>query len=57
MLEPMEFDRNLMEEALQLLGDLLDAEEAVPVHLVVSGGSALLAAGIVVRTHDALHDG
>lgn len=39
-----------MEEALQLLGEMLEYEGVAPVHFVVVGGSALLVAGIVSRT-------
>ena len=45
-----EMDRNLLEESLSLLGEILDTGEAPPLHLVVIGGSALLASGIISRT-------
>lgn len=46
-------DRDIVDESLSLLGELLDEWKQRPVHLVVSGGSALLAAGIISRTtHD-----
>ncbi len=41
---------NSLDEALSLLGELLDLEKAPPVHLVVVGGAALLASGMVTRT-------
>ncbi len=43
----------LVHESLTLLGELLEGRRLRPLHLVVSGGSALLAAEIVSRTtHD-----
>ncbi len=48
-----ELDHNIVHESLTLLGELLAERRARPLHLVVSGGSALLAAEIVSRTtHD-----
>lgn len=48
-----ELDQNIVHESLTLLGELLAERRARPLHLVVSGGSALLAAEIVSRTtHD-----
>ncbi|MCB1236533.1 MAG: hypothetical protein KDM91_15805 [Verrucomicrobiae bacterium] len=44
------FDQNAIDESLYLLGELLDLEKERPIHLLVSGGSALLAAEIVART-------
>jgi len=37
-------------DSLTVLGEILESERASPVHLVVVGGSALLAAGIISRT-------
>lgn len=45
-----QMDRNLLEESLSLLGEILDTGKAPPIHLVVIGGSALLASGIISRT-------
>lgn len=45
-----DLDSTRVEEALLLLGEMLDYESVTPVHLIVVGGSALLAAGIVSRT-------
>ena len=45
-----DLDSTRVEEALLLLGEMLDYESVAPVHLVVVGGSALLAAGIGGRT-------
>lgn len=46
-------DQNIVHESLALLGELLAERRVRPLHLVVSGGSALLAAEIVSRTtHD-----
>lgn len=39
-----------LEQALRLLHDLLRLEDAEPIHLVVCGGSALIALGLVPRT-------
>lgn len=48
-----ELDHDIVHESLTLLGELLAERKERPLHLVVSGGSALLAAGIVSRTtHD-----
>ncbi|MBT7165038.1 MAG: hypothetical protein HN904_19830 [Victivallales bacterium] len=43
-------DKTMIERALGLLGDLLERREADPVGLVVCGGSALIASGLVART-------
>jgi hypothetical protein len=46
-------DHDIVHESLTLLGELLAERRERPLHLVVSGGSALLAAEIVSRTtHD-----
>jgi hypothetical protein len=46
-------DHDIVHESLTLLGELLEGRRLRPLHLVVSGGSALLAAEIVSRTtHD-----
>jgi len=45
-----ELDRDIVHESLILLGELLAERRQRPLHLVVSGGAALLAAGIVTRT-------
>lgn len=45
-----ELNSDSLQESLTLLGEILEIERAAPVHLVVVGGSALLAAGIVSRT-------
>lgn len=46
-------DRDILEEALSLLGDILEAENAEPLHLVASGGAAMVVTGRVSRsTHD-----
>jgi hypothetical protein len=45
-----ELDAGTLWESLTLVGEILEVENASPVHLVVVGGSALLAAGIVSRT-------
>lgn len=45
----MEPDRDELEEALSLLGELLEGRGVPPVDLVVCGGAALRAAGIVGR--------
>lgn len=42
-------DRDLVHDALSLLGEVLRARGEPPLHLVVSGGAALLAAGLVTR--------
>ncbi len=48
-----ELDHEIVHESLALLGELLAVRRERPLHLVVSGGSALLAAEIVSRTtHD-----
>ncbi len=48
-----ELDHNIVHESLTLLGELLAERRERPLHLVVSGGSALLAAEIISRTtHD-----
>jgi hypothetical protein len=48
-----ELDHDIVHESLTLLGELLAERRERPLHLVVSGGSALLAAEIVSRTtHD-----
>lgn len=48
-----ELDHDIVHESLTLLGELLEGRRVRPLHLVVSGGSALLAAEIVSRTtHD-----
>lgn len=48
-----ELDHDIVHESLTLLGELLEGRRLRPLHLVVSGGSALLAAEIVSRTtHD-----
>ncbi len=48
-----ELDHDIVHESLSLLGELLAGRRVRPLHLVVSGGSALLAAEIVSRTtHD-----
>jgi len=39
-----------LKKALRLLSDLLDAEGAEPEHLVIIGGSALIALGLVSRS-------
>lgn len=46
----MDFNRNLVSESLSLLGERLAARKERPLHLVVSGGSALQAAKIIVRS-------
>lgn len=43
-------DAPQLEQALHLLQDVLRLEEAAPMHLVVCGGSALIALGLVPRT-------
>lgn len=46
-------DQHIVEDSLNLLGELLAARKERLIHLVVSGGAALLAAEIVSRTtHD-----
>ena len=45
-----EINSGSLQESLTLVGEILEIERAAPVHLVVVGGSALLAAGIVSRT-------
>jgi hypothetical protein len=46
-------DQQIVEDSLNLLGELLAARKERLIHLVVSGGAALLAAEIVSRTtHD-----
>lgn len=45
-----DLNRGTLWESLSLVGEILELEGAAPVHLVVVGGSALLAAGIVSRT-------
>ena len=48
-----ELDHDIVHESLTLLGELLAGRRERHLHLVVSGGSALLAAEIVSRTtHD-----
>lgn len=48
-----ELNHDIVHESLALLGELLAGRRVRPLHLVVSGGSALLAAEIVSRTtHD-----
>lgn len=48
-----ELDHDIVHDSLTLLGELLEGRRLRPLHLVVSGGSALLAAEIVSRTtHD-----
>jgi hypothetical protein len=48
-----ELDHDIVHESLTLLGELLEGRRLRPLHLVVSGVSALLAAEIVSRTtHD-----
>lgn len=48
-----ELDQDIVHESLTLLGELLADRRERPLHLVVSGGSALLAAEIISRTtHD-----
>lgn len=44
------FDAPQLEQALHLLQDLLRLEDAAHLHLVVCGGSALIALGLVPRT-------
>lgn len=46
----MNLTKETVEASLQLLADLLAAEKAEPAWLVVCGGSALLATGLVSRT-------
>ena len=49
----MEFGKEQLNEALTLLAERLEVAKCNPVHMVVSGGSALLARDIVSRhTHD-----
>ena len=49
----MNLSREVIEDALSLLGQLLDATKSRSYGLVVCGGSALLAKRIVTRvTHD-----
>ena len=43
-------DQQIVEDSLKLLGELLAARKERLIHLVVSGGAALLAAEIVSRT-------
>ena len=43
-------DATQLEQALHLLQDQLRLEDAAPLHLVVCGGSALIALGLVPRT-------
>lgn len=43
-------DATQLEQALHLLQDQLCLEDAAPLHLVVCGGSALIALGLVPRT-------
>ena len=43
-------DQTRLETSLSLLGELLDEQLTEPVHLVVVGGSALLASGAISRT-------
>ena len=45
-----ELNSGSLQESLTLVGEILEIEKASPVHLVVVGGSALLAAGIISRT-------
>jgi hypothetical protein len=46
----MALDHEDIHQALTLLGEMLDEAGRAPVHLIVCGGSALQAAGIVGRT-------
>lgn len=49
----MEFDREELDNALGLLGVHLDEHKIAPIHLVVSGGAAILSRRIAERTtHD-----
>ncbi len=48
----MEFDNNLLDEAFRILEGRLHLRETTPVRLVICGGSALIAAGLVCRTTD-----
>ncbi len=45
-----ELDQNIVHESLTLLGELLGGRRERALHLVVSGGAALLAAEIISRT-------
>jgi hypothetical protein len=45
----MDFTKESVEASLRMLADLLAAEQAKPAWLVVCGGSALLATGLVLR--------
>ncbi len=47
----MNINQNILIEALQLLGGILDRDKlAKPIHFVVCGGSSLLMKGLVART-------
>ena len=46
----IDLNQTLLSKSLLLLGEFLDSEATEPVHLVVIGGSALLATGVVSRT-------
>lgn len=43
-------DQNALDRAMNLLGNLLVARKRSPIHLVVCGGSALIALNLVTRT-------
>ena len=43
-------DEDVLAEALRLLGNLMVARQRPPLHLVVCGGSALIALKLVLRT-------
>lgn len=45
-----ELDQSSLEEALCLLGEYLSYQGGLPIHLLVAGGSALLASGVISRS-------
>jgi hypothetical protein len=47
---PKKLGKEMLERALELLGEKLEFDRAAPVSLVVCGGSSLIALGLVERT-------
>lgn len=45
-----QFDGIMLEKALRLLNDLLELVHSDPIDIIVCGGSALIATGLVSRT-------
>ncbi|MBD3383337.1 hypothetical protein GF407_00285 [candidate division KSB1 bacterium] len=47
----IEFNKNILNQTLQLLGNILDRDEQADfIHIIVSGGSSLIMLGLVSRT-------